>query len=1070
MNAKSFRLGIDLGSASLGWALVETDATGDPVGLVRAGVRVFDPGVSGTELDILRGKDESKAVERRQARLRRRQLRRRAGRQRDLFELLQSHGLMPPYAQPVAADRPHVWNAARSAARHEILNQLDASLRAKWKPRMSEVPAPDQVLPYFLRAAALQERLEPFELGRVFYHLAQRRGFKSNRRETAKTKEQEKEKSQVYEGISEIARAKGQKTLGEFFAHQNPHDQRIRKRWTARTMHEEEFEKIWAAQSPHHTAILTPELKNKIRRLLYHQRPIARQTHLIGTCELEPGRKRAPLACLDAQRFRLLQKVNDLRVRFADFTERKLTAGERDKLLHALETKGDLKFSAARTLLGLPKRGCWFNFEGKGQKDKLPGNRTATKMRAAFGERWDRLSAEERNAVVEDWRLAETEEWLVRRGIHRWGLEDKHARIWADASPEDGYASLSRRALAKLLPIMEEGFSFKEAEKEIYGARFSGGPVRDSLPPVRQAVPSLRNPAVERALTELRKVVNAIVRQYGKPDRIHIELARDLKNPRQRRKEIWKTNSERRDQREAMADRLLKEIGIRNPSRAQIEKALLWEECKGQCPYTGRKISFADLFSDQAQFDVEHILPFSRCPDDSFANKTLCYLPENRDLKRNRTPFEAYGADPQRWEEILNRVRQFNHRDKLRRFQVQTREELDQFSSRQLNDTRYASKLAAQYLAALYGGRDVADAAAGEKRKICATPGGLTAILRRNWQLEAILREPEPAATEEKAPKPRGDHRHHAIDAIVIALTTPAAVQALAESAESNAARGRVSFKGLKAPWPDFVESIRPHIEQMVVSHRPEHKLTGQLHDETLYGEPYLVKEEKKFTRYVHVRKPVDSLTAGELQDIVDPAVRAAVEKRLAELGDFKKLQTAGVEPPYLEGKNGKRIPIRRVRIRKALTTQPVGEGPRKRHVAPNNNHHMEIVAELDSRGEEVRWDGVPVSLLEAMERKRKGQPIVNRHHGPENEVRFKFSLMNGDTIEIPTGERAGLYVVRSVWSQGPLTLVRVNDARIQSEIRAAKQMWFPSADTLRELDCRKVVVNVLGKVHPAND
>lgn len=95
MKSTTLRLGIDLGSASLGWAVVETDATGEPIGLLRAGVRAFDPGVNGTELDIRQGKDESKAVERRQARLQRRQLRRRAGRQRDLFELLQSHGLMP---------------------------------------------------------------------------------------------------------------------------------------------------------------------------------------------------------------------------------------------------------------------------------------------------------------------------------------------------------------------------------------------------------------------------------------------------------------------------------------------------------------------------------------------------------------------------------------------------------------------------------------------------------------------------------------------------------------------------------------------------------------------------------------------------------------------------------------------------------------------------------------------------------------------------------------------------------------------------------------------------------------
>lgn len=1063
MPRQPFVLGIDVGSASLGWALLQGNSSSEPGKLQRAGVRVFDPGVSGTELDILQGKDKSRAVERRHARLRRRQIRRRAARQRELFELLQQHGLMPAYSSS-AGDGQLLSRADRSATRHEILSRLEADLRAKWRSRMAELPAPDQVLPYFLRARALHEKLSLPEFGRVLYHLAQRRGFKSNRRETAKNKEQEKEKSKVYKGIAAIAQEKGERTLGEHFASLNPHRKRIRNRWTARYMHEEEFEKIWAAQSVHHAAILTPELKNRIRHLLYFQRPIAKQTHLVGMCELEPGRKRAPLACLDAQRFRLLQKVNDLRVHCTDFSERRLTAEERDKLLAALEEKGDLKFSEVRKLLGLPKRGCWFNCEGKGQKDKLPGNRTASKMRAAFGAPWDSLSRQERNAIVEDWRLAETEQWLVRRGMTRWGLDAAGAERWAEASPEDGFLSLSRRALAKLLPMMEDGFSFKEAEKEIYGARFSGGRARDFLPPVREVLPSLRNPAVERALTELRKVVNAIVREHGKPDRIHIELARDLKNPRQRREEIWKLNSERRARREAVAERLLNEIGIRQPSRAQIEKALLWEECDGECPYTGRKISFTDLFSDSPQFDVEHILPFSRCPDDSFANKTLCYLPENRDVKRNQTPYEAYGANPGRWEQILERVRRFKNPGKLRRFEVRSQEELEQFSSRQLNDTRYASKLAAQYLAVLYGGRDVADAAGGEKRKIYATPGGLTAILRRHWELESLLREPEPAATAEQAPKARGDHRHHAVDAIVIALTSPAAVKALADAASRNAGRGRASFKGLEAPWPNFVESVRPHIESLVVSHRPEHKLSGPLHDETIYSPPY----EADGRTYVRVRKPVADLSAGEVEEIADPVVKAAVKKRITELGGLKKLQAAGVDPPFLETSKGKKIPIRRVRLRKVLATQPVGEGPRRRHVAPNNNHHMEIVAELDKHGAEVRWEGVPVSLLEAYARRRKRLPVVQRNHG--DACRFKFSLMGGDTLELLKDGQRRLFVVRSLASNGQISLAGVNDARKVKDIKAAKQWWSPRANALRQLAARKVSVDVLGRVRPAND
>lgn len=1094
-------LGLDLGSSSLGWAVIGLNPDGEPVRLARCGVRIFDPGVAGTELEILQGKDESRAAKRRQMRLQRRQMRRRAARQRDLFELLQANGLMPPYPEPLPQEPPHLGNARRSLLRHDILARLDAELFSRWKGRLrSACPrGADHVLPYFLRACALDERLEPHELGRALYHLGQRRGFLSNRKQSPRTDEQKKELGKVYEGISALQKdmhASGARTLGEYFSRLDPTAARIRQRYTHRHMYREEFEKIWQAQAAHYPAILTPELKRQMEKLLFYQRPISAQTHLVGECELEPGRKRAPLACLAAQRFRLLQKVNDLKIRYADFTERPLEREERDKLIATLETEGDQSFAQIRKLLELPSRGVWFNLERGGEK-KIPGNRTAQKMRAAFGARWEQLTPTEREEAVEDWRTAESEEWLTRRGISRWGLSEEQARIWADPKngPEDGYLRLSRKALSKLLPLMEEGFPFKEAEKEVYGTRFSGGEPDALLPPVRDALPALRNPAVERALTELRKVVNAIIREYGRPAEIHIELARELKNPREARKEIWKAMRARQDLREKKKEELLREIGIARPSRDDIERLLLWEECNGICPYTGRSIRLKDLFGDHPQFDVEHILPFQRCPDNSFANKTLCYSEENRNVKRGRTPWEAYGHDPVRWEEILSRVRRFKRLagpspapaekkgkkekqkervevpGKLKRFLVKSDAELAEFTSRQLQDTRYASKLAARYLGRLFGGRDELLPDGTTRQRVFTSPGGLTAELRRNWGLESILGEADPASSEPAEGKARSDHRHHAIDAIAIALTSPRTIQAASKAAERNARRGRVSLKGIEAPWPDFIQSIRPHIESLVVSHRPEHKLTGQLHDETIYSPP--IQREGK--TYVHVRKRLENLSPGEVDEIVDEKVREAVKKRIAELGSLKKLQTAGVEPPYLETRHGKRVPIRSVRIRKVQEVEPVGSGPRQRHVALNSNHHVEIVAELDARGQEIAWFGVVVSRKEALDRYRRGEPVVQRVHGPQNEVRFKFSLMGGDMLEMDNDEGGrNLFVVRTIsqFSAGPVLLVfaRHNDARKVKEMAKSGFLVRLVPNTLRKKNPRKVVVDLLGRVYPAND
>ena len=1086
---QKYVLGLDLGSASLGWAAVLLGNDDKPTGILRMGVRVFDPGVSGTQLDIEQGKDESKAVERRRARLQRRQLRRRAARQRELFEVLQAARFLPPYSdhqqnkitgETTKPGGHHVL--ARSEARHEILNQLDRQLYQQWRARMNEgstaVPAGDHVLPYFLRAQALREKLQPLELGRALYHLGQRRGFLSNRKASAKNAAEKEDQGKVKNAISELGGAiqsAGAATLGEYFAGVDPAQARIRNRWTGRAMYQDEFESIWAAQTPYYPELLTAERKRKLTQLLFFQRPVASQSHLVAQCELEPRQKRAPMACLEAQRFRMLQGVTNLRMRTNRFEERELTDEERRKLIAALESQGDLSFEAIRAVLDLPKppKGTrLFNFQ-RGKTKGLRGNRTGAHMRSVFGERWDQFSEADQKQIVEEWRTIESDAALSRRGQTRWGLSAEQARAWCSREPEPGHAGLSRKAIRKLLPEMETGISFKTAEEKHYGARFSGGKIYDLLPPVRQGVPTLRNPAVERALTELRKVLNALVRKHGKPYEVHIELARDLKNPREVRKEIQEAIEDRTAEREKMKAKILAETGEQHPSRAKVEKALLWEECGGICPYTGKPINFHDLFGDAPQFDVEHILPFSRCPDDSFANKTLCHIPENRNVKKNHTPWEVYGHEPARWQEILDRAKRVKNWGKLKRFQVKTAEELEKFSHRQLNDTRYATKLAGKYVGLLYGGRDAEGIGGSARRIIHTSPGQLTAILRRNWGLEEILREPEaPAAAPGSAtPKARGDHRHHSIDALVTALTGPAAVKLLSDAAERNWNRGRVSFKGLEAPWPNFVDSVRMHIEQMNISHRPERHLSGRFHDETNYSQPYALNGKT----YVHVRKPITELSKEEIQNIVDPAVRRAVQARILELGDVKRLKTDGVAPPLLKATRGPDVPIRKVRLRKVVSAVAIGDGLRERHVALNSNHHVEIVAELDKRGEETAWQGIVVSRKEAQTRLRKAQPLILKVNSPEDELRFKFSLADGDTVEMDDqrGERT-VFVLRSMseFETGTVqfSFVKHTDARLKKDVRASHDLVRIVPNVLRKRKARKVVIDLLGEVHPAND
>lgn len=209
-------LGLDIGTNSVGWALVKTDKRKIPIGIVDMGVRIFEESVSG---DISSGKEESKNSERRAKRLIRRQLNRRKRRLAKLFCLLQRLGFLPDGER---AD--------------DILRAYDVSLFEKYSKLLpeSDLRYFSHTLLYRLRAFALDNELEDFEFGRVIYHLAQRRGFLSNRKSPAK----EEEKGKVKVGISNLQKAieeSQSRTLGEYFSKINPEekDSRIRTRWTS---------------------------------------------------------------------------------------------------------------------------------------------------------------------------------------------------------------------------------------------------------------------------------------------------------------------------------------------------------------------------------------------------------------------------------------------------------------------------------------------------------------------------------------------------------------------------------------------------------------------------------------------------------------------------------------------------------------------------------------------------------------------------------------------------------------------------------------------------------------------
>jgi CRISPR-associated endonuclease Csn1 len=388
-------------------------------------------------------------------------------------------------------------------------------------------------------------------------------------------------------------------------------------------------------------------------------------------------------------------------------------------------------------------------------------------------------------------------------------------------------------------------------------------------------------------------------------------------------------------------------------------------------------------------------------------------------------------------------------------------ESIHQFANRQLNDTRCAAKQATDYLALLYGGQYEK----GGQRFIQASRGGVTAYLRNEWQLNTILGD--------GGTKSRDDHRHHAVDAVVTALTQPGTIKMLSDAAERAAKEGRRRFGRLEDPWPGFLQDVRAAVEAANVSHRVSHKVNGPLHEETNYG-PSRERDEHGKPNSFTVRKAIEQLTPNEVEDIFDEDVKKIVKAKLDALGgDPKKAFKDPGTHPFIETKRGRRIAIHAVRIGVNKRAEPIGRGVRERWVLSGSNHHVEVF-KLPDRNSKPQWVGRVVSSREAMGRLAQNprRPVIVDRSLPPGAERFLFSLAGGDMVRVKDDcGKPALYVIRSVWdtpSGVRIRWARHNDARKDADIERAGRE--PMLSVLARRECQKVILNPLGEVRYAHD
>ncbi len=1028
-----YTLGLDLGAASVGWAVVKEPTTDqDTDSVLHLGVHRFEAGVAEPG-KMGYGGEESSAKPRRDARQMRRQLWRRKRRRKLLLTRLQQHDLLPA----AELDSPETI--------HEYLRNLDQSILNRRYP--NAMHEQQLKLPYLLRAKAVGERIDLDELGRVLYHLAHRRGFLSNRKTE---KDEDKNETQFKQDMAELSQFVKQHDppyLGAYLASLNPDEQRLRGKRTSRLMYLDEFEAIWSEQTKHHPQLADPSVHRSIQRAIFYQRPLRSQRHLRGKCTLT-GKTRAPIALRNVQKFRAIQKLNDLQIIFADGTKRKLDDQERAKVLHLQLTQGDVTFNALKSkkVLNLPKD---VTFNLAEIEEKLIGHRTDARLRKVLGERFEALTECQRDAMVTDLRSFRDVGPLARRLEKAYGLPHEVAQSLSGIKLEKDRAAHSSQAINKLLPIMEQGVQYATARKQCYPEALEGNSqAYETLPCVQEwlkhheRAAAIRNPAVMRGMTEVRKVVNAIIRRYGKPRTIRIELARELKNSRKMRGEISRQNTERRGQREKAAALLAGEFGIQHPSHHDIEKVLLHWECRGFCPYTGKPIEMNDLFGSNPSFQVEHIWPLSASMDDSFMNKTLCHVDENA-RKGGRSPVECY--DQQTLDLIKDRIGRFNcdwkmREAKRRRFSEPVPEG---FHSRHLNDTRYLAREATSYLSCLFS---TENADGPEKMRVFVVTGGLTSMMRGLWGLNTLAGGPSNE-------KERIDHRHHAIDALVVALTKQSHTQKLM-SAAARAERRHLlrNFLDVAHPWADFYEQAKAAVDKIVVSYRPDRKLRGKLHQDTLYS------NDIHGTR--RIRRELHALKASEVDKIIDTRIAHAVRNKLKAIGQLDPAK-AFADPnnlPIITDKNGRTTRIRKARVSVSAKPTAVGKGASQRHVNLGSNHHTVI-----SQDEKGRWNETTVSLIEAMRRKQAGEPVIQS----PMEQKLLYSLTQHDHLEIAdqSGKRRVLRVANL--SDGDIELIDHNDGR-PAEQRVKERVRISSSKKWTDLKPRKVTVTHLGEVKDA--
>ena len=633
-----YAIGLDIGTTSVGWAIVALDENDRPCGIHDLGARIFEIAEH--------PKGASLAKPRRDARGARRTLRRHRHRNERIRTLIVRSGII-----------------SKDVLEHDL-----------FAGNLEDI--------YALRVRALDEPVTASEFARILIHLSQRRGFRSNRK-NASDEEDGKLLTAISENKARMERS-GYRTVAEMLLKDPAFQSHKRNKvddyqsTVTRDMVEDEAHKIFSAQRSFDMRFASSEIEEAYLNILLSQRsydegpggnsPYAGDqiAMRVGKCTFFPDEPRAAKATYSFEYFSLLQKISHIRL-VSPKGGMALNDTQRQKLVQlALNPEtDDINFSKIRKELGIDDA-FRFNMIRYGdnpaeseKKEKLQAFKCYHQMRKAFEKvnkgRFSQFTRDQLNAIATALSLYRTTN-KIHSYLSEYSFTESDFEAIDQISSFSGFGHISVKACNCLIPYLEQGLTYNAAcEKAGFDFRAHDGRQREQyLHLTEDDYADVTSPVVKRSVSQSVKVINAIIRRMKEsPVFVNIEMARELAQTLKERNKSTQLRNDNQAENERIKQRIETEFQHSNPSGQDIIKLRLWEEQDGICLYSGKPIDLRRLF-EPGYAEIDHIVPYSISFDDSRKNKALVLGSENRQ-KGNRLPLEYLTG--QRRDDFIVRVR-----------------------------------------------------------------------------------------------------------------------------------------------------------------------------------------------------------------------------------------------------------------------------------------------------------------------------------------------------------------------------------------------------------------------------